>query len=66
MRVVYLIVAFMAFGLSIVAGALVFIGSSAFVCLAALLSAVMVTRRERRLASLMSSEQRGQGASREW
>jgi hypothetical protein len=52
-RVAYVVVALVAFGLSMLTADLFFIASSGFILVGALLSAFIVTRRERRLASLI-------------
>lgn len=52
-RVAYLVVAVMAFGLSLVTGDALFISTSGLILVAALLTALILTRRERRLASLI-------------
>lgn len=55
LRVAYLVVALIAFGLSVVTSDLLFISCSGFVLIAALLSAFIATRRERRLACVVKS-----------
>lgn len=58
LRVAYLIITLLAFALSLATGDVFFILSSGFIFGAALLAAFILTRRERRLAVLISEVRR--------